>query len=75
MFLAALGQKEQALERYRQMVEIDQNFSEAWSNLGTLLCSMDRRQEACDAYREALRADPANVRALYNLADTLDELG
>jgi hypothetical protein len=35
--LFGLGQHGQAAERYRQAVELDHNFVEAWSNLGNIL--------------------------------------
>ena len=36
---------------------------------------MDRPYAACTAFRRALAAEPLNLRAHYNLADTLDEMG
>jgi Flp pilus assembly protein TadD len=73
--LAALGEVPAALERYMQAVELDRDFADAWNNLGVLLCEMNRPMAACTAFRRALAAEPFNLRAHYNLADTLDEMG
>jgi tetratricopeptide (TPR) repeat protein len=73
--LRAAGQKERALERYRQAVEIDATFADAWNNLGVLLVELEQHDEACSAFRKALEADSFDLRAHYNLADTLEEMG
>jgi tetratricopeptide (TPR) repeat protein len=73
--LAALDRKESAIERYRQSVEMDPRFGDAWNNLGALLAETSRVEEACDAFRKALAIDPEDIRAHYNLADALDDLG
>ena len=73
--LYASGRREAAIERYRQAVEIDPDYVEAWSNMGSVLAEIGRKDEAVSAFQQALRTDPAYGNALYNLADTLDELG
>ena len=40
-----------------------------------LLAETERPEEACEAFRRALAADPMNAMAHYNLADTLSDLG
>jgi tetratricopeptide (TPR) repeat protein len=40
-----------------------------------LLDDMKRKEEACQAYEEALRADPAFADCCYNLALLCEELG
>ena len=73
--LAAAGQHQAAIERYLQAVELNRDFAGAWNNLGVLLAEMKRPHAACTAFRRALAAEPFNLRAHYNLADTLDEMG
>lgn len=69
------GKTAAAIERYRQTVEIDPAYADAWTNLGSVLAELGRWDESLDATRAALHVDPANGNALYNLADTLDEMG
>ncbi len=73
--LRAIGQREVAVERYRQRIEIDPQFIEAWNNLGVLLSELERYEEACDAFRKVLAIDADHARARYNLADALDDMG
>ena len=48
-------------------------FVDAWNNRGVLLAEMDLPQEACEAFRRALSADPRNAMA-HSLADVLTDL-
>jgi DNA-binding transcriptional MerR regulator len=73
--LQQLDRREEAGERYRQIVEADPDHADAWNNLGVLLAQQERPAEACEAFRRALAADQANELARYNLADALDEIG
>jgi tetratricopeptide (TPR) repeat protein len=73
--LYALGQKEQAVERFRQVVEMDNGFVQAWNNLGNVLADLEQREEAVGVYQKALEVDPEDTDALYNLADLLDDMG
>jgi Flp pilus assembly protein TadD len=38
--LAELGHNEAATERYRQVVELDPEYAEAWNNLGLCLAEL-----------------------------------
>lgn len=73
--LYALGHKEQAVERYRQAVELDTNYPEAWNNLGSALEELNQTSEALDAYRRAIALNPQYADPYHNLADTLDQMG
>jgi tetratricopeptide (TPR) repeat protein len=72
--LQAQGTLEQAAERFPQAVEIAPIFTEAWNNLGACFEGLEKPESACDCYRRALRIDPDDPRALWNLADTLDKM-
>jgi tetratricopeptide (TPR) repeat protein len=71
--LCALGQKEAAIERYRQVVELDRDQAEAWNNLGIVSCELGRADDAEWAFRQAIEFDYADAH--YNLADLIDSLG
>jgi tetratricopeptide (TPR) repeat protein len=73
--LRSMGERQQAVERYLQVVEIDGCHSDAWNNLGLCLGELGNLEEAAGAFRRALEAAPDNWRARYNLADVLDDLG
>ena len=51
--LAALGEREQAIEMYRQCVELDRQYAEAWNNLGVLFSEVGRPNEAANAFERA----------------------
>lgn len=71
--LAENGQVTEAMERYRQVTELDPQYAAAWLNLGVLLADAGETSEAMAAFRRALAADPTSAAAHYNLADLLDE--
>jgi DNA-binding transcriptional MerR regulator len=73
--LQQLGRRDEALERYRQTVEMAPAFVDAWNNLGVLLAEAELLEEACECFRRALAADPGIAMAHYNLADTLTDMG
>jgi tetratricopeptide (TPR) repeat protein len=57
------------------VVEIDPQHADGWNNLGVTLCELDRHEEAVAAFEESVRLNLANARAIYNLADYLQEIG
>jgi tetratricopeptide (TPR) repeat protein len=73
--LRCMGERQQAVERYLQVVEMDSSHSDCWNNLGLCLEELGSIREAAGAFRRALQAAPDNWRARYNLADALDDLG
>jgi tetratricopeptide (TPR) repeat protein len=64
-----------ALERFRQAVEMDPSFADAWNNLGITLAELGHKDDALDAFHRALEENPKHGSAHYNLADLLDEIG
>jgi tetratricopeptide (TPR) repeat protein len=70
-----VGEKQRAVERYVQAIELDPTFADAWNNRGVLLAELGKNSEACVAFEGALVNRPGDARARYNLADTLDDLG
>jgi tetratricopeptide (TPR) repeat protein len=73
--LFALGRFEGAAERFRQSLEIDPDYAEAWSNLGCALAELGEIDEAAASLRRALSLAPDYADAIYNLADILERAG
>jgi tetratricopeptide (TPR) repeat protein len=59
---------EQALATYRQAVEIDPDYADAYVGLAETLGALGKVDEAIREYREASRVDPWNARAHVGLA-------
>lgn len=73
--LLAMGRHEQAIERFRQAVEMDTDYPEAWKNLGSAMEELNQMPEAIDAYRRAIALNPQYGDPYHNLADLLDQAG
>ena len=58
-----------------EAVAIDPDLPEAWNNLGEALVALDDRAGAIDAWRNAVRIQPAYAVALSNLANNLNAAG
>ena len=67
--LAQAGQRQAAIERYMQAVDLKRDFADAWNNVGLLLADRNRSYAAGTAFRRALAAEPVNLRAHYNLEE------
>ncbi|MFN2381422.1 MAG: PA2778 family cysteine peptidase [Guyparkeria sp.] len=72
--LAASGERREAVRAFRRAVEADPAFAAAWLNLGLLLRSLDRHDQANDALRRAAEIPgPLQERARQRLEDRLDD--
>lgn len=71
--LARKGDDLRAIERYRQVVELNPRRADAWNNLGVLLAGTDQLDEAIRCFRRSIELDGTDPDARYNLADTLDQ--
>ncbi len=60
---------------YREAIAVAPEKAEIHYNLGLVLTSLGRREEAVESYREAVRLRPGYVKALNNLGNLLCELG
>jgi DNA-binding transcriptional MerR regulator len=58
-----------AIVCYEQAVELDPEFSAAWTNLGSLLAMIGEVERARDCFDYALRSDPDQPEAQCNLAE------
>jgi arylsulfatase A-like enzyme/Tfp pilus assembly protein PilF len=59
----------------RQAIAIDPNYVEAWNTLGAIHLVAKRPGQALDALNTAVRLDPSNGQAHYNLALALRAAG
>lgn len=70
--LAALGRPADSLS---VLAEIGSETVESAFVSGTVLAALDRRQEACDAFRRSIGLDPRNLNLLLGLARSLEACG
>ena len=56
----AIGELEDAVKCFRQVVELDPQFQDGWHALGMALYKLDRYREAIDAGLSAAKIDPNN---------------
>ena len=70
-----LDQRDEAVEHYRQAVQIKPNSSTAHHNIGLFLYEQGHVEEAIEEYREAIFYQPRFWLAHANLAVALAELG
>ena len=65
----------QAVESYRQALELAPEWVDAHINLGVALYQMGRVEEARDEFAAAVRLDPLSGISRYNLGCVLEEQG
>lgn len=67
------NQHEKAVEDARKALEIDANYSKAYSRLGLALYSLGDFSEAVDAYEKGLKLDPTNATMKQQLQAAKDK--
>ena len=73
--LYAQDKVNEAIEHYREALQIKPHLAEAHSNLGVALRSQGRLDEAIEHYREALASEPDFAEAHNNLGTALAARG
>ena len=68
------GRKQAAVEFYNNILAIDQSYTAALINLGTLHYHQKHYSRAEELYRRATEADASYVLAFFDLGNVLDEL-
>ncbi len=69
------GKLAEAVEAYRQALELKPDFAEAWSNLGDALGAIGDKSGEIGAYRRAIEINPGLAPAWSNLGSALLEAG
>lgn len=67
----AMGDSEQAITAWQQVIALDPEDLDAWERLGSCLLDQDRMEEAVAAFRRSVELDPENPNARFNLAEAL----
>jgi len=70
-----LGQNDEAIQHYKQYLELAPNDPDAWTQLGLRYDAADRKADAQTAYEHAIAADPKFGLAHHNLGVLLKEQG
>ena len=65
----------EAVDRLRDLIQIEQDSPTLWNTLGTVLSDQGQMKESLTFFDEALRLDPAFAKARYNRANVLQPLG
>jgi tetratricopeptide (TPR) repeat protein len=64
-----------ALPHFDRAIQLNSGYSDALNNRGVALARLGRLDEAADAHRKAIVADPFNFQAHYNLGAVLAAVG
>jgi len=59
----------------RKALELNQDFPQAWNNLGNILNTLDIKKEAANCYLKAISQQPDLAEAHINLGELYRELG
>ncbi|HEY0930250.1 MAG TPA: tetratricopeptide repeat protein [Gemmatimonas sp.] len=73
--LAWNGEGLAALSLLRELVAFHPRDADAWYATGQVLASLDRPEDARDAFVKAIEQRPSHAEARFALADVLDRLG
>ena len=70
--LAGLGQHQNAVDVYRQILAIKPGVSVVLNNLGLAQFELGRTEDAIESYTQAIVAEPTNPFIRYNLFEALE---
>ncbi|WP_316353646.1 tetratricopeptide repeat protein [Candidatus Trichorickettsia mobilis] len=70
-----VGKKEEAANCYITAIRLDNNYADAYTNLGAVFFELGKLDQAITLYTEAIRLNPSNDAAHHNKGFTLSELG
>jgi protein O-mannosyl-transferase len=69
------GRRPEAIEAYKQAINIKPNLAESYANLGAAYANLGRLSEAMDAFKMAAQINPDLAEAHYNLGYAYAKLG
>ncbi len=69
----ALGQRDGAIEAYREAVRLHADFADAWNNLAQVLLEQGKRREASDAIAKAIALGGARLARYQELQLKINE--
>ena len=72
---AALGEHDQAIEKFSQALEMDPNYSEYYNERGNVFLAMGRFDEAIADFRRAIETSPPYAEVWTNLGQCLRRRG
>jgi tetratricopeptide (TPR) repeat protein len=75
IYLHDRGHAEEAIENYRQAIQLNPNNPEALNDLGNALAAQGRLDEAIENYRKAIQLNPDYRDALNDLGNALAAQG
>lgn len=67
----ALGNIKKAEQAYRSAIKLDKKYAEAYNNLGNILVTHEKPQDAIESYRQAIKINPGYAEAYTNLGNVL----
>jgi tetratricopeptide (TPR) repeat protein len=73
--LSDLGREQEAVEAYREAINIDPQYAYAYNGLGNVLIDLGENEEAEKAFRTTIRIDPQYAYAYNGLGNVLIDLG
>ena len=65
----AIGLFENAINAYKELIEINPSNSDAYNNLGIVFKDLNRYPEAEEIYKKAIQIDPTNSKVYNNLGN------
>ncbi len=75
LMLSRTGRPLEAVDAYRQALDLDPQLVSAWAGLGEILLELQRPEDAKSALMRAVELDPSYAEARYRLAFALSALG
>lgn len=73
--LSAKGKTDEALEEYRNALDLDDQLYAAWNNMGQLLMDEGNYADAVAAFQIAAGIEPTDPRPLYNTGLAYQRVG
>jgi predicted TPR repeat methyltransferase len=64
-----LDRHDRAIHCYRRVIEFDPEFTQALTNLGAMLNTVNQYDQALEQLEKALQIKPDNIQAMFNIAN------